>query len=158
MTITRTPAERFWPKVDVQPSGCWLWTGHVMANGYGQFRAEALVLAHRWAWEDRHGPIPTGLQLDHQPTCPKHCVNPGHLRLATNKQNAENRAGAQANSSSGIRGVYWHKRFNCWLAKVQHNGRQINVGYFQSTQEAEAAVIAARLELFTHNALDRSHG
>lgn len=151
-----TPAERFWPKVDMADE-CWLWTGHVMANGYGQFRLpDRTVLPHRWAWEQLIGPIPEGVQLDHLPTCPKHCVNPAHLRLATNKQNAENRAGAQVNSTTGIRGVYWHRRFNRWLAKVQHHGHQINVGYFDTPEEAERAVIAKRLELFTHNTVDRT--
>ena len=35
------------------------------------------------------------------------------------------------------------------------NGKRHHVGYFTTVQDAEAAVIAKRNELFTHNDLDR---
>ena len=40
-------------------------------------------------------------------------------------------------------------------AKLQHDGHGVEVGRFASLAEAETAVIAERLELFTHNDLDR---
>jgi hypothetical protein len=38
---------------------------------------------------------------------------------------------------------------------VKHDGKRIYLNRFDTTPEAEAAVIAKRNELFTHNDLDR---
>jgi hypothetical protein len=42
-----------------------------------------------------------------------------------------------------------------WVARVGHDGRSFYLGAFESLEDAEAAVIAKRLELHTHNELDR---
>lgn len=127
-----------------------------MPKGYGQFwDGTRNVLAHRYSFELNVGPIPDSLQLDHRVTCPKRCVNYDHLRLTTNKQNNENRASAQANSKTGIRGVSWDRNAGKWLGRVKHNGVHIHVGLFPDIEEAERAVIAKRCELFTHNDVDR---
>lgn len=154
-----TIEKRFWKKVN-KTDGCWLWTACIVKNpsrkeGYGMFRAEEKnVFAHRYAYELLVGPIPEGMQLDHRITCSKHCVNPQHLRLATNKQNSENR-GALSSNTSGVAGVSWQKDHKRWRAQVKHHGKRIHVGYFANLTEAETAVIAKRNELFTHNDLDR---
>jgi hypothetical protein len=144
---------RFWSKVD-QTGTCWLWTAYVHPSGYGQFYWNGRqTYAHRASYEIAHGPIPAGMEIDHRATCPRNCVRPEHLRLATRKQNVENRTGAQTNSKSGVRGVRWNK---CsWVAEVKHHGVLIHVGRFPTLAEAEVAVIAKRNELFTHNDLDR---
>jgi len=36
-----------------------------------------------------------------------------------------------------------------------HNGKHYQAGYFDEIADAEAAVIAMRNELFTHNTFDR---
>lgn len=69
----------------------------------------------------------------------------------THKQNLENRKGAQSNSASGVRGVYWHKGQRKWCAKVKHNQRNIHIGSFDTIAEAETAVVEARQRLFTHS-------
>jgi len=149
-----TPEQRFWLKVD-KSGDCWLWTGSLDTWQYGQVRiAGRNVLVHRFSYELHVGPIPEGYTIDHRASCPKHCVNPAHLRLATMKQQNENR-GAQANSKSGVRGVHYRKDRDRWAAQVQHHGKSITVGYFKTQAEAEAAVIAKRIELFTHNDADR---
>ena len=132
---------------------CWLWTGTRINAGYGLLCMNSKKsLAHRVSFELAYGPIPTGVFIDHM--ChTKSCVNPQHLRLATKKQNAENMNGLAANNSSGVRGVNWYK--NRWCAKVGHNGQQIYVGRFVHLADAEAAVVAKRNELFTHNDQDR---
>lgn len=95
---------RFWAKVERQETGCWLWTGARLASGYGRFRVKRAgvwthVMAHRWAYEDRHGPIPDGIYPDHEchthdtdcaggPTCPhRACVNPSHMEPVTHLEN-----------------------------------------------------------------------
>ncbi len=153
----RDTASRFWPKVD-KTGDCWLWTGSLDHRGYGTFylRADASpAKAHRVAYELVVGAIPEGMQLDHRHTCPKNCVNPTHLRPVTHKQNLENRAGARSDSKSGVRGVMWETRRDRWMAVVVHHRKRHHVGYFDTIEEAEAAVIAKRNELFTHNDMDR---
>lgn len=157
--------ERFWAKVD-KTETCWLWNGQVTTNGYGAYSfTEYLatrikqgerreVRAHRYAWEKEHGPIPEGAEIDH--ICHNRlCVRPSHLRPTTRKQNGENRSGATARSKSGVRGVSQIRSSGRWRAVVGHNGKSIHVGNFGSLEEAEAAVIAKRNELHTHNDMDR---
>lgn len=94
------------------------------------------------------------MQIDH--ACHvRACVNPAHLRLATNKQNNENLARAQRNSKSGVLGVVWREEKGKYKVSVMHNRKQYNGGYFHDIAKAEAAAITLRNELFTHNDLDR---
>lgn len=149
--------ERFWSRVD-KSGECWLWTGHLNHRGYGTYRKGKGVQtgAHRFTYAAAYGPIPEGMQVDH--TCYiRHCVNPEHLRLVTAKQNSENRKGAQVNSKTGIRGVCWSTRRGMWLGTVKHHGKQIMYAHFNNIEDAERAVIAKRLELFTHNDADRQN-
>lgn len=144
---------RFWAKVDkTAPGGCWQWTASLNTGGYGQFRADGTVRrAHRIAWELLAGPIPDGLMLDHR-CFNKGCVNPGHLRLVTCKQNQEHRRGAaRHNVTTGVLGVHqWAD--GRYYAKIRHNDRQIHLGTYLTLAEAEAARIAAEADLYTHSA------
>lgn len=126
-------------------------------NGYGRMSVDGkLQLTHRYSYALAKGAIPAGMLIDHVCLTPR-CVNPAHLRLATQKQNAENRAGAQSNNkSSGIRGVTWNRQTGKWHTHLRHNGRNYSAGEFHSLDEAEAAVIAKRNTFFTHNELDRA--
>ena len=144
---------RFWAKVEKGP-GCWEWTASKI-TGHGRMVIDgATAYAHRISYELANGPIPDGLLIDH--ICHnKGCVNPDHLRLATQKQNGENRAGLPANNTSGVRGVHWRKDVGCWQAVVRSTPKVYHVGYFDDLAEAEAAAIAKRNELFTHNDIDR---
>jgi len=150
----KTIEERFWEKVD-KTETCWNWTAG-QQKGYGAFSiARRPTGAHRYSYAAVHGPIPDGLEIDH--ICHNRlCVNPQHLRAVTSKQNGENLRGAYSNSRSGVRGVSWFKRDSKWRAEVGHNGGRVWLGYFDSLQDAESAVIAKRNELFTHNDLDKA--
>jgi len=146
---------RFWAKV-AKTEGCWEWTGYKQPAGYGTFYMDGpKIYAHRAAWEFTNGPVPDEMHLDH--TChSRSCVNPSHLRMVTRKQNMEHQITAHANSATGVRGVHWDKAKQRYVARVGHNKRSIHVGYFSNVKDAEAAVIAKRLELFTHNDKDRA--
>jgi hypothetical protein len=149
--ISRTILDNFWSRVQIGgPDECWLWTGPT-TRGYGNISGRAY--AHRVAWELSVGPIPKGIQIDH--ICfVRNCVNPAHLRLATNKQNNEHKAGPQRNNrSTGVRGVYPNHRR--WMVKVKHNGVSHYGGTFDTIKEAEAAAVALRNKMFTHNEIDR---
>lgn len=157
MARTITPAsERIWTRVD-KTSTCWNWTGCLDRKGYGIIGdktgdQKVSLRVHRLAYSLLIGPLTDEDQVDHR--CHnRHCVNPEHLRATTGKQNQENRAGARRDSSSGIRGVY--ASGDRWTAEVRHCGQKNHIGTFDSAQEAEAAAIAKRNELFTHNDIDR---
>jgi hypothetical protein len=98
--------DKFMTHVSKDASGCWLWTGHRMKNGYGRFFHEYQgYLAHRYSW----------FLFVKQPsqlichTCDiRHCVNPSHLfegdYLANNRDRAK-----KGRSAMGLKnGVHTH--------------------------------------------------
>lgn len=151
-----TVQERFWSKVN-KTGECWLWTGartRSKHQRYASFTFDGRTMgAHRFAYELLVGPIPDGMRLDHRATCPKHCVNPAHLRPVTYKQDAENQAGAYRNSSTGERGVF--KRGERYRVAVRHNGILHWFGTYDTLEEAREVARQKRIELFTHNDADR---
>lgn len=66
---------------------CWLWRKTLGTKGYGRIKTGRTSRpAHVVYYEHAHGPVPTGLQLDH--LCRQHaCVNPEHLEPVTNAEN-----------------------------------------------------------------------
>lgn len=93
---------RFWAKVTPGRGGCWVWTGALNTNGYGQsFIAGRAQSTHRLAYEALAGPIPDGLVLDH--LCRNRaCCNPDHLEPVTPAENAAR--GAEATKTRCLRG------------------------------------------------------
>jgi hypothetical protein len=74
-------------------AGCRIWTGRVNAWGYGCFSVKSAehgrfrpVLAHRFAYERVHGPIPKGMILLHSCDTPA-CCAVEHLALGTHADN-----------------------------------------------------------------------
>ncbi len=67
-------------------SGCWVWQ-RCLTFGYGRKRVKGVDWrAHRWYYEQAHGPIPAGLVIDH--LCRNRaCVNPAHMEPVTNREN-----------------------------------------------------------------------
>jgi hypothetical protein len=157
-TIALTPHDvaRFWSKVK-DDGDCWIWTAAIVRK-YGMFRVKVdgkkkMKKAHRIAYELLEGPIPEGHGLDH--TCHNEaCVKPSHLRPVNAKQNAEHRLGANANSSSGIRGVHRDSRSGRWRVVIGHNGKHHRGGTYTDLNEAAEAARKLRASLFTHSDLD----
>jgi hypothetical protein len=88
------PDEKFWkmvnrfgPRQPHMKTRCWLWTGSVRPNGYGQVRRRKKCLkAHRYSYELVIGPIPNGLHVDHRCRF-RPCVRPSHLEPVTQLEN-----------------------------------------------------------------------
>lgn len=148
------PAEdRFWPRVN-KTETCWLWTGPLF-DGYGRIKIGGqLNYVHRLSYEWVHGPVPAGHLVDH--VCRNRgCVNPDHLQVVTHALNQQNRA-VEGPGKSGLRGVTWSKERRKWRIRTWHNGVRLEGGYFDSAEEAGAAIIAWRNELKTNNLADRA--
>ena len=100
--------ERFWAKVDCtgpvpedrpELGPCWLWTGSVTSEGYGQLSHYGKNLSvHRLAYELHQGAIPTGLQLDHLCRV-RHCANHDHLEAVSRRTNLLRGAGVGAKAA-----------------------------------------------------------
>ena len=58
-----------------------------------------------------------------------------NLRYATKSENSSNRT-IGSNNTSGTTGVDFHKNNNKWRARIIKNRTQINLGYFESKEEA----------------------
>lgn len=150
-TISALPAD-LRPHV-VAVGDCWIWTGPVDDKGYAYVGRHSRV--HRIVATIVHGEIPRGRVVDHWICHNKRCVRPEHLRIVTSKQNNENRAGAQRNSKSGVRGVYWSPQRKKWHVTAGHAGKVYYGGQFDSLAEATRAAAALRTRLHSHNVLDR---
>lgn len=98
----------FWQRVK-KTRGCWLWTGNRTDRGYGIYQhAGVRMLAHRYAWEQEHGPIPRG-HIVIRKCDTAACVKVGHMRLGTQSEIAlaavaERGAGCgEANATAKLR-------------------------------------------------------
>lgn len=108
---TATRAERFWSKVnkngpvpecrpDLGP--CWMWLGG--GGRYGRFAAgpNKSQSAHIWAWEQDHGTVPEGLELDHLCRV-RYCIRPSHLEAVTHAENLRRGMGlSQVTARTGV--------------------------------------------------------
>ncbi len=62
-----------------------------------------------------------------------------NLRLATQKQNSQNKS-KRLNTSSQYKGVSWRKEVGRWIAYIVVDGTYKHLGYFPPEQEEEAAL------------------
>lgn len=88
--------QRFEDKYIPEPNtGCWLWEGALESSGYGQITersngSQKNHMAHRLSYEIYKGPLIKGMVVMHTCDMPS-CVNPAHLKQATQKENMEDR-------------------------------------------------------------------
>jgi hypothetical protein len=87
-------------------SPCWIWQLKIhKVSGYGIVRVAGRdKLAHRWSYEQQHGEIPDGMQLDH--LCrQRDCINPYHLEPVTPMENTR-RSSVSKLSDEQVRMIY----------------------------------------------------
>lgn len=123
------------------------------AHGYLHVKLHGKkYMAHRLAWLLHTGSRPSQ-QLDH--------INGvrddnriDNLRECTPAENQQNLT-KYKNNSSGVQGVCWHKRDEKWMARINVDGKCINLGYFNTVEEATAARAAAKQKYHKFNPVDR---
>ena len=111
IVIPSRVAERAAVRCVKAANGCLISTYSVASHGYAQIGwtdkdgGHYMVLCHRAAWVHHHGmQIPDGMTIDH--LCKnRQCVNPDHLRLLSNFENAR-----RTNGDDWPLGVckHWH--------------------------------------------------
>ena len=87
-------------------------------------------LAHRIAYYMTHGTCPDYIDHIDGDSYNNHIDN---LRPATLSQNQWNHGLNKANTS-GVKGLSWAKTQNKWFACIRYNGKNKNLGYFESKE------------------------
>ena len=120
---------------------------HVLTCGHGT--------PYAMRWERREGgkrkailmhriilQCPDGFEVDH---CDGNGLNNtnDNLRFATLSQNQRNRR-VQKNNSTGVHGVTFDKSRGRYRARIQTDGKRINLGRFSTLSEAKNARILAK--------------
>lgn len=70
-----------------------------------------------------------------------------NLRICNHSQNEANQ-GKLSNNTSGRKGVCWDKNRQKWLAQIQVNYKQINLGCFTDIEDAAHTYEKAAIEYF----------
>ena len=78
-----------------------------------------------------------------------------NLRVVSKSENMQNSVRPE-NNSSGAKGVSWADREKKWRAYIKIDGQQINLGYFDSFDDAVAARKAAEEKYFGQYSYDNS--
>lgn len=120
--------------------------GSINGDGYRTIRIDrVLYQAHRLAFLYMTGKFPPA-DVDH--------INRNradnrwdNLREATRSQNCFNKAMISTNTS-GVKGVYWHKRNKKWTVRVQIEKKFSYLGIYEDLELAELVANEARVKYY----------
>lgn len=104
--------------------------------------------AHVIIWEMHNGPIPVGMEVDHDDHIRDH-NDIKNLNLVTHSQNMKNQSKSQRNTS-GTTGVTWKKDRMKWHAQIRINGKNKHLGFFDEMEDAIEARNAANRQYGFH--------
>lgn len=121
--------------------------GHVLGTintgGYRQIRIKRKSwYGHQLAWLYVYGYVPKMLDHVNQDRKDNRIAN---LRETTKSLNGINRK-LNSNNTSGYPGAFRFR--NKWLASIKKDNIQRHLGYYDTPEEAHAAYLKAREELF----------
>ena len=98
---------------------------------------------HRIIWFLHHGYLPDAIDHIDGNKLNNKIEN---LRVCTVTQNLCN-SKLRTDNKSGIKGVAWFKPHQKWRARINLNKKEYHLGYFDSKEQAEQAVIIGRLKI-----------
>ncbi len=101
-------------------------------------------LLHRLAWFWVYGVWP--IEVDHRDRV-KTNNRIENLRVATRQQNLRNND-VQANNTSGVTGVSWHKKRKKWRATITVDSKLLDLGMFDALMLAQEARAQAEIKHF----------
>lgn len=124
--------ELYWKK-SIRPGWNGKKVGSLKPSKYKQVQiGKKLYLVHRLIFLYHYDFMPEYIDhIDNNPL--NNCIE--NLRQATKSQNALNRK--LVNSSSGVKGVNWHKRDKKWNVRLQINGVRKEFGSYYSIEAAK---------------------
>ena len=101
--------------------------------------------AHRIAWYLYTGEDPGAMWIDHINGNPldNRIVNLRKCHQPENRCNSR----AKANSTSGLKGVYWCKKSKKWRAQITKNKKVYKLGSYDDPQEAHIAYCIAAVQM-----------
>ena len=106
--------------------------------------------AHRLAWIYVYGSIQNEIDHINGNGCDNRIEN---LRNVTRLENCRNLR-KQCNNTSGVTGVTWDKRYDKWQSKIQIEGINKSLGYFDNLFDAACARKNAEVKYGFH----KNHG
>lgn len=145
LRYTKTTSKIYWKQSPRYKISVGDEAGSLDVNGYRNIRLKGQSYkAHRLAWLLVYGVGPDA-DIDHKNN--KTDDNRiSSLRLATRQQNSANTA--KTCSTSGHRGVSFHKASGKYSARIKKDQTSFNLGLFQTAREAYRAYFVASGELF----------
>jgi hypothetical protein len=118
--------------------------GHTDEHGYSQIFVDGFrYKAHRLAWLYVHGVFPVGF-IDHI-NGNKSDNRIANLRDADALINVQNLHGPKGRNASGFLGV--SRKRDRWRASIRANGKQLNLGSFDTPELAYESYVRAKREL-----------
>lgn len=152
--------EQFWQSLVGKDNeqGCWLWNGTQGRGGYGKITYHRKTWStHRLAWTLKHGPIPTGKQVNH--SCDvRLCCNPHHLFVGTQLENIRDAVTKNRMASGDRQGLRVHpdrsqkgerngsaKLNSEQVAQIRNSGHLTDLCLANQFGVSEAAVRFARI-------------
>lgn len=115
-------ASKFWSRVE-KSDGCWEWTGSRLPSGYGLITLwNKNHYAHRLSVQLSGRDIPEGYVVMHLCDNPP-CVNPNHLRPATQAENRRDCAAKGRNPMNGNQLKTHCKRGHAFAEHGRFTGR-----------------------------------
>lgn len=118
--------------------------GTITRSGYVQIHCMGkLYFAHRLAWLFVYGIWPYGVvdHIDGDGTNNR-IDNLRDVSRAVNQQNQ--RRAHRSNKSSGLMGAHFDARTRRWMAKISHENRTVNLGRYDTAEDAHAAYLKAK--------------
>lgn len=122
--------------------------------GWKHYGGKGITMSKEWLQENGEGfyrfyedmgPRPDNYKLDRKDPTKGYCKE--NCRWVSSSMSSFN-CGLSSKNTSGVSGVSWKKGLNKWIARISKDHKRINLGCFDSFEEAVAVRKAAELTYF----------